>query len=721
MKFLNRNASLYQGINMVEDIETMFTSTPVLSDSNFGKIAYSAESMKNSNYDDEVKNAQTIQQSLVATGFDKFLAKQAKLDSCKPGTPEHAHAEGNIERAMEAAVATSIALINPDEYQREYFNASAEAPDGVRVINSTIAGHASSYDYSTEGFDKFNFDKFRASAIVSNALNAMTNSFEDTWFKPVMISPSEQGADVTIRIPYVFNSKKRNVNGDPYEPEHKLVIDAYRDRSILANTGNKVFANVANIDAGYVAAVADVPNRAVTLNSTTFNTRPLLFGHAVDILSGSAHAGLPDSASQDESDTLSPTAMLGKVYAKITYDGEDTVVIIDTSALTGSLFVPSTVGDTQELLLNMNTVMFADSESPTADGVAPTAALPAFLTDISQTATQKFRFALNVKLSGSFWPRRGNIEVNSVSTTPISVAAIYDDAGDEITLSATNLAKLSVGLVAYEPDLTRTNSNLRDKGMAVDLGSTIKYRYAVPMLSPITSSKPVSVEGGGVGMDGLQMVRRARNNNIAVQTLFDYAAIVKACSGQKTQHAGIGSALVTPTYVEDTVDLQSKAVFVRSKGNRDDVRDALGAAIDQVASELLEKSGYLSTLDALYGTTAGYEVIIATSPRIHSLLMTSGDARLLGSNRPFTIVSNHDDDFVDEIYISVRRPGETNVDPLSFGAHVSVPPLIYSAPVTVRAGSHSLDVQLIARDLFVPTCPVLGRLSILNLNSLFTD
>lgn len=721
MKFLSHRRGQEQHAGLVANIESIFETVPTLGDTDFAKIAYNTESSKNVPFQSQMEGAESIEQALEAQGFRDFLESEAKVHELNEG-PEKELAIRNVERAMEAATATAVALIDADAYQSAYVNAKPQSEAGVTVLESTVPGQASGYSLDMEGFDNFRFENFRATAIISNALNAMTNSFEDTFFKPVMISPAEQGADVTIRIPYVFNNKLRSAGGDQYETDHKLVIDAYRDRTVLANTGNKVVPNVAVINRAYVPATADVPNQTVTLNGTAVQTRPLLFGQNIDMLAASAHAGLAGGATQDETDTLSPTASLGDLYVKLSHGANSTVAVLDTTPLTGSLFLPGQVGDNQQLVLNMDTVANIRSTTPTAD--ASTAIDVAGVnTDLGQAAGSAWTLAVQVKLAGQFWPRRGNIEVNTQSATPVQVVGAFNDAGDAATpaeLSALQ-ANLTLELVAYMPTLTRTNSNLRDKGMGVDLGSSIKYRMAVPILSPITSSQPTSVDGGGVGMDGLQMVRRALNNNVSVQTLFDYEDVIRSCNGQKTQHAGIGSHLVTPTLVEDTVDLASRVVFIRSKGNRDDVREALGAAIDQVASEMLENSGYLAVLDALYGTTAGFEFIVATSPRIHSMLMTSGDARLMGANRRFTIVSNHDDDLVDKIYISVRRPGETSVDPLSFGAHVSLPPLVYKSPVTVRNGSHQVETQLLPRDLFVGTCPVLGKITVLNINSLFTD
>lgn len=722
MKFLSRHSKHNALVELSCALETSFQTEANFSDKDFGSIAYSAEALKNAPLTEQCDKASTISASLEASGLRSFLEEKAQVSAiqCKE---ELERVNESIEHAMEAAMATAVALIDPERYQGGYLAATPKAEAGAVVLTPTVAGHASTYTYSAEGFDNFKFDNFRSSAIISNALNAMTNSFQAVWFKPVIVSPSEHGAEVDIRIPYVFNSKTRNADGSAYEPEHRLVIDAYRDRTILANTGNKVFANAAVINPAFIAPVGVVPNRAVTLNSTVFNTRPLVLGQNIDILAGSSHAGLASGDKQNEQDTLSPTAKVGKLYISVD-DGTDTsVVIIDTAALNGSLFVPGQVGDTQELILNMNSVALADETTPSANGTALTD-IAGLVTGVGNAAAaEPLKLGIHVKLSGNFWPRRGNIEVSPVSDTPVEIVSAQDKDGqriDDASLTALKAA-LTVAIVAYEPDLSRTNSNLRDKGLAVDMGSTIKYKLGVPMLSPISSATPISVDGGGAGMDGLQMVRRARENNIAVQTLFDYESIIKACNGQKTQHAGIGSHLVTPTYIYDTVDVGNKVVIEHSRGARDDLRAAIGVALEQVSSRLLEESGYLAVLDALYGTTAGFEFIIATSPRLHSLLMTSGDARLLGANRRFTIVSNHDDDFINKVYISVRRPSEANVDPLSFAAHVSMPPLIYKSPVTVRDGSHSLETQLIPRDLFVGTCPLLARVDITGLDALFTD
>lgn len=729
MRFLSHRREQEQTSTLASNINMLFDNVPMLKDNNFGRIAYDTESMKSEDeggisYSNQVEGAELIQKQLENAGLRAHLEATLKLEKMPEG-PEKAHAFEKIEAGMEAAVATAVALIDADNYQRAYLSATPKPTEGTITLMPSVPTQASNYSLDMEGFDNFKFDTFRATAIISNALNAMTSSFEDAFFKPVLISPAEQGVDVTIRIPYVYNNKIRSANGGEYETSHKLVIDAYRDRSILSNSGNSVVPNVAVVDSSFIASASDVPNKAVTLNGQVVETRPLVFGKTVDLLAASAHPGLSGSSTQDETDTLSPTASLGKLYVKLT-DSETVpnvkVAVVDTTPLTGSLFLPSQVGDTQQLMLHMDTIANIKSTTLTADdGVA--VSVTGINVALGQAPTDDWTLAVRVKLAGQFWPRRGNIEVNTQSATPIEVVGAFNKDGDPATDAQVTAIKaaLTLELNSYFPKVRRTNSNLRDKGMGVDLGSTIKYRLAVPILSPITSTMPHGVEGGGIGMDGLQMMRRAVNNNISVQTLFDYEEVIRSCNGQKTQHAGIGSHLVTPTLVEDTVDIKQRTTFIRSKGNRDDVRDALGAAIDQVASELLEKSGYLATLEALYGTTTGFEFVVGCSPRIHSLLMTSGDARLMGSNRRFTIVSNHDDDLIDKIYITVRRPGVASVDALSFGAHVTVAPLIYTAPATMRNGANQVETQLLPRELYVGTCPVLGKLTVNGLDRLFTD
>lgn len=730
MQFLSHNREKNEHALLAEKINDLFVSDTILmgqGEHNFGKVAYDTESSNKIDFKFQCDTADSIEAKLKEVGLEAFLRAQTGVTANSPQADIEL-ADRNVQRGMQAAVATAVALIDADEYHDAYCNAMPSKKGVDHVIEGVVPGQATAYQYDTEGYDNFKFEKFRATSIVSNAMNAMTNSFEDTWFKPIMISPAEQGADVSIRIPQVFNSKTRNLDGSKFKHEKRRVIDAYRDRTVLANTGNKVWPNVTVNGGAELVDATLVDNIQVTSNSTTYNTRPIKVNEGIDILSYSRHAGLPDGEHQNESDTLFPTAMLGDLYVRVTYgDTSGTHAAgtfkIDTTPLQGSLFVPGTVGDTQELVLALRNVIKIDNNAVAVKGDS-LKDMADLWTDLSGANTDDLELFFDINLSGSLMPRDGDIEVNTAGDNGGIGLNVVKHAGAEVTgatlTTVTGANKLAFEILGYMPKLSRTNSNLRDKGMAVDLGSTTKYRLAVPLLSPITASQPTGVEGGAVGMDGLQMVNRIRKNNIAVQTLLDYTDVIRSCNGVKTQHAGIGSELITPTIVEDNLPLETKVMFLRSKGARDDVREAIAAALDQMASQMLEDSGYLATLDALYGTQSGFEFIIVTSPRLHSLLMTSGDARLLGSNRSYTIVSNHDDEFINKIYMSIRRPGSTGVDPLSFGAHVSLPPLVYRAPVTVRKSEHSIETQLLARDLYVGTCPMVSVLTVGDINGLFT-
>lgn len=733
MKYL-RSASPEAAINKCAALieSAMDENSPLYLDVAFAALSYGTEdATKNITETVAIENFDSIRNDFVKSGLLGII--ESAIDDEDKNVPEGAlvasERESRIKLAMDTAIATAVALMDADSYQAAYMNARPEPQTGITVIEPAASVQANSYSMSMESFDSFKFEKFRATAIITNALNAITNSFEDTWFKPILVSPAEQGVDVKIRIPYVFNSQNRNADGTAFALNKREILDAIRDRTILANSGNRVVP-WARADGDYDAelvATATIGSRNVTSGGATFPTRPLLFNRDIDLIGISGHPGIAGAANQNEQDTLSPDIYVGTIYISLG-DGTNTVVLpFDTSTIAGSLFNPSVEGNTQEQVCNFENIVFLTDQTvsmnaTTMDTVAE------LHTTLGLNAADSYKIALRVLLSGKANPAEGNIRLNAIEVT---IDNAWTGEGNDLTAATdTQLTALraafsggngAVTLVGYEPKATRTNSNLRDRGTTVDMGTTLNYRLAIPMQSPLTSTVPLNVPGGGAGMDGLQLVKRVRNTNVAVQTLLNFRDTIIATNGVKTQHAGIGSSLITPTYVHKEVALEDVIATYTTSNAREDLQTGLVLAIEQVADTLLEDSGYLAVLDAIYGTTTGYEIIVATSPRFHGLIMTSGDARTFGNNKRFKVVSNHDDDFIDKIFISVRRPGENGADPLSFGIHASVPALVYQSPVTVRGGSHSSEVQLVPRELFAPMCPILGEITLTGIDGLFTD
>jgi hypothetical protein len=551
------------------------------------------------------------------------------------------------------------------------------------------------------------------------------SNFDELFFPSEVVSAGESGVSVKLSIPYAFNRTKRAATGSAYQFEKKPLIHAIEDYKILEGESTTVYPNAAATagNDGFLVAATDIANKTVVVNGVDVETRPIKFGTETDLLALSAVPGLIGNDQQDETDALDPNVSLGKVYVKVvSANGGSPVTGVfeyDLSGTQGAVFAPPAEGSGNKMILNFSGKLALNNSMRTVASVASDDF--GINEALGVVAGDPWAIEFSVDCSGQVNHETGNIKVfnNGISiTSAYANDAIVAKTSPEYAAMVADIT--SVELLGYLPKARRINANLRMKGIFIDNSESNSYYFPIQVGSPVASVRPVSSEGGGATVEGLVHALRIRSSNIAVTTLLaakDRITQMQKSGAIQTNATTIGSHFVRPMVIERTLDVKQEIEIERSGDGYDDLRAFVIDEVTTIADKLALESGYLSALENFLAGDREYEVIIGTDPRIAGLLMRSGDERTFGGKHPFRIESSLDLRVRGKLYISFRRKNKRGVDPLSFGAHLTMPGLVHEVANSSRGGATVQEIQVQPRELHTVTLPVLGCLQIVNLDN----
>lgn len=625
----------------------------------------------------------------------------------------------NDPRVIAGLNAASMVLAgsgDPEAYFKATVATSNVSQGADTVCKHNVPGVEVLHSLSGESFEGAKYGDYLAISTVISALATSVNSFEETFFPTVILAPGKSGIDLKVKRAYAYSLSNRSGNGEAYKEQaaRKPLINALLDNTILQSLANQVIPFAETANDGVLVAAADVPDRAVTVSGQTFNTRPLVFGKTIDLLDVSAHPSLEGNGVQNQTDVLAQQVNLGKVYIKLVKGGDERVVEFDVSRLPGSNFTNQSEGSITTQTINFGGIvqLNQDTQSVTSESMD----VLDFRTSGGVAGADAYHTNIMLEISGSI-DEMGNIRLFA---NGVKFDAFYNvEAEVDAATLGTVSTDIALELVGFVPKAARTNANLRERGTIIDAGTPQVYRIPVYPGSPLTAISPIG-KNGEIELDGLANAKRIRNSNNAVLTLLDFESTISNTTQLPQDNTTVGSLLVNPTYVKSSIDLLTDLRIHSSKNGMDDLRIGLTNALSIMADQLAVESGYLSALEMETGSSENYEVILGTDPHLSNLIMTSGDARSMGSAKRFKISYSHDTDLSGRIYMSFRRTDKQGADALSFGVHAELPPLVYNAPINSQ-GAHFANLQLIPRSTHAVTLPILARMDVTNLDSVFID
>lgn len=629
-----------------------------------------------------------------------------------------------VDLALEAAALTIMAAGDP--VASHLAGGVAPAEGGAVMLNTAAGNNDYSLDFNLESFEEASLQKYIAHSAYANAMAVISGGFEEVFYPAHIVPAGTTGYDVSVSIPKVFPSLKRSNDGTPVEFKKRSIIEALSDSSILDVESTVVvpYASDATSPAALVPA-AVVPTSVRQIDGKDINTRPILFNTAVDLIALSSAPALLTSGIFDETDSLDTVINIGRVFfeAVLTTDAAGTPVetkvmlSADITAQIGSLLTVTAEGSSRDYQANLTARLNINQNL-----VAVTGDKAAFVTAIETVMGvapgTKWDISTNMLLSAT-----ANVEtaVMEVFANRTELSNVYDANGAPLGTSmfATANEILQINAIGYIPNVNRTNSNLRTRGTIIDSTSATNYRFPIPMGAPFISQNAIG-QKVNTSIEALGHVQRIRNNNNAVKALMNLESVLRADNGLPVNSTYIGSELVTPTLVEESVDVNSLVVSLGSKDAIENLRGHLVAVLTNTANRMIQDSGYLAALEFVEGNNVDFEVILVTDTHIANHIMSSGDGRTLGDGRNFVITQSLNSAFKGKIYMGLRRKNRSGLSPLDHGGHLINPALIHDVQIQ-RSGATVKELHLVPRSVFVGTLPVLGLVNVSGLDSIWVD
>jgi hypothetical protein len=624
-----------------------------------------------------------------------------------------------VQNGIDAAATALIASFDAATYHSQFKAKDSKVPSDVTMMSSIFDGQ----DVSLEGYDAIDFSAFLTQSIVANGLTAAGSPLSETWFRTVVLTAGQNGVDIHLTDPRVHSRTQRKSTGREYELSQKSIVRAVIDATILENKHTKIIPVVdATFPAETFVPAAKVPNAEVTVMGEVVNTRPLAFGRHIDLVRISTPTKAVNGANLDHTDTLDAAINIGKVYVELT-NGAGTpasgVVALDVAPLRGSLLNPQDEGSIHALAANFRGKVLLASDSVVVGGGTFEEKF-GFADKLGLASTDLYFIEVEVEVTASadrvLATMRADFLGLNITGAYIGEAKAKADAAQVALVAGYLTASAGLG---FFPEATKSDTNMRENGHILNMTSSVKARIPAIMQAPVSIISPVSGNATAT-MDGVAMYRRAINSNGAIKAIIKGAERLRATSGIVDGSAAIGAlAGITPTYVPRVVDLSSAINQFGSSNSLRDLQGLLHANLTLLVCDMLDKSGYLASLELYTGTTTGnWEVIVATSNTLARLAILPDELRPFGAGVKFNIQSSNDSSLDNKFYVSVRRTDVTGADAHSFGVHPMMTSFIHKA--TVTRGGTSSETIVIPCENFAMTCPIIGEMTCLGLEGLFS-
>jgi len=613
---------------------------------------------------------------------------------------------------------------------------ATNTPDDLpNLEKGTVVLAASDVVPGLQAFQNQDLGEYRATAIVMAGLTAASGKADELFYPTKVVEAGAQGRSVSVRIPYVYKRTLKSTDGSPMEIAMTPLMGAMEDHTILEADILKLLPNADNTaNSAYLVDPAVVPNETIVVDGIDVNTRPIVFGKKTDLISLSGHTGLLGSAAQSETDTMSTLVNLGHVWAKISTSTTDaagatvvksSIVKFRVDGTPGSTFTRPSEGKDTDLSMLYTESLMLGGEVTGIDGVTITTA-GLGIDGLIAAGGKAWTIQLPVRISGSCNFETSNIIVDG---TAIDLGKVF--IGDtEVAQSSAEYtalkAAMTLELIGYRPLATRTNSTLRQTGTLIDMGTARNYFFEVRPGSPVATRKPSGpYVGGGANLDYMKKALRTRTSNSTVTNILAqeqaiiYAAANSAPVGGSTT---IGGMYVRPTYLVDNIDAALNVVFQNSIAIVENLRSVMYNAMGVMADTMAISSGYITALGEFPQGEQEYDIIAICDPRLAPLFMRSGDERTLGANNNLIVASHLDKRMRGKVLFSFsrrKRAGDSQIDPLSWGARYVKPPIVHTAKGIVRNDAILDEIHVLPQEHHINVLPILGRINVTNLETVY--
>lgn len=633
-----------------------------------------------------------------------------------------------LTRAQKDAMGViAMAALEPGAYARRALGASTTAApkDGVTVSVESMGD----FDFqekaapSMEAFDNSNLTDFIGLSMVYNQKAAKQGEFAEAFYRTVILTPEQGGADVTIRSHLVLNHFLHNTRGDHADFKQRRLLEAAINYKILADQSTTLVPEIHDGNKDLFVAESVVTPRPVELGNRTVTTSALLIGKRVNLVGLAQNTLVKIAGQANQTDALDRAVGLKTLYVR---KGDGDVLAFDVETLPRANFIKGNQGLARELELNFRTSSLQlNAHSVNYKGEALTNPI------LKQIVDGDYKVTLAVTVTGNVDTEKGNATVNAA---PIVVDKIVNGAGEVLSLDKAGTGKdiadalADLVIIGWEPNARLSNANRRLRGLQLN-SSEYTERYPVMLGSPFSIPSPLQEARGMADIDLLVTAARLRNDNMAITTLlrftdglsrWKFLTDVVNSDDLLPEVEGIARFLVRPWYRERDLDLRKLVVSLRSYERVQDVQAALANVLRSDIQDAILESNYKTALDAYTGYTGEkVHVLIGSDPKTASYILCTGDSRTLGDDITFEKVSAVDQRIRKQIFWTFKRQTE-GLDPLNCGTHFWIPELISHVNVS-RDETQIREAMVQPRNRHVNHLPIFGKINVIGLDEVLSE
>ncbi|QTH80223.1 putative major capsid protein [Pseudomonas phage pPa_SNUABM_DT01] len=636
---------------------------------------------------------------------------------------------GDLTTAQKDAMAVlAVATGDLVGYHRQALGQSdTGAPKGAgSVVSVESLGDFDFMDKavpSMEAFDNSNLTDFIGLSMVYNQKVAKQGEFAEAFYRTVILTPEQGGADVTIRSHLVLNHFLHNTRGDHADFKQRRLLEAAINYKILADQSTTLVPEVHSGNADLFVPESKVERRNVELGNRTVTTAPLLLGKRVNLVGLAQNTLVKIAGQANQTDALDRAVGLKSLYLQL---GDADVLSFDVETMPRAAFIKGNQGLARELELNFRTSSLQlNAHSVNYKGEALVAPVLKQIVDGGYTVT------LSMTVTGQVDTEKGNASVNAA---PINVEKVVNAAGEILSTTAAGVGKdiadglAELAIIGWEPNARLSNANRRLRGLQLN-SSEYTERYPVMLGSPLSIPSPLAEARGMADIDLLVTAARLRNDNMAITTLLRFTdglsrwrflTDVVNSDDLLPEVEGIARFLVKPWYRERDLDLRTLVVSLRSYERVQDVQAALANVLRSDIQDAILESNYKTALDAYTGYTGEkVNVLIGSDPKTASYILQTGDSRTLGDDITFEKVSSVDQRIRKQIFWTFKRPTE-GLDPLNCGTHFWIPELISHVNVS-RDETQIREAMVQPRNRHVNHLPIFGKINVIGLDEVLSE
>jgi len=635
---------------------------------------------------------------------------------------------GDLTQAQKDAVGVvAMAASEPSAYARRALGASNMSNPAVGTVVSVES--MGDFDFqekaapSMEAFDNSNLTDFIGLSMVYNQKAAKQGEFAEGFYRTVILTPEQGGADVTIRSHLVLNHFLHNTRGDHADFKQRRLLEAAINYQILADQSTALVPEVHSGNRDLFVAEAVVAARTVDLGNRQVTTAPLKVGARVNLV-GLAQNSLVKIAGQaNQTDALDRAVGLKSLYVR---KGDADVLRFDVETLPRANFIKGPQGLARELELNFRTSSIQiNGKSTNYVGAGLENPILKQIVDGGYTVT------LSLIVTGNVDTEKGNATVNAA---PVVVEKVINAAGETLSLTEAGVGRdiaqglADLAIVGWEPNARLSNANRRLRGLQLN-SSEYTERYPVMLGSPLSIPSPLAETRGMADIDLLVTAARLRNDNNAITTLIRFTDGLArwkfltdsvASDDLLPEVEGIARFLVRPWFRERNLDLRTLVRSLRSYERVQDIQAAIGNVLRNDIQDAILESNYKTALDAYTGYVGEkVNVLIGSDPKTASFILKDGDSRTLGDDISFEKVTTVDARVRKQIFWTFKRQTE-GLDPLNCGTHFWIPELISHVNVS-RDETQIREAMVQPRNRHVNHLPIMGKINVIGLDEVLSE